>query len=191
MSIEYDKLIEDLKAFSVKRGEEFILASGEKSNYYIDVKQTMLYGGSMHNLARLLYQKAKLFGWYDAVAGVPAGGSHLATMVAMYRPPMNVVLVRKQAKDHGTQQLVELPKFEVVKKVILLEDVITTGKSVLQAAKIMEDSGLDIRGIVAVVDRRADKTSPTVGGYGFRALVDFEELVPDAKEAQQVSTQET
>jgi orotate phosphoribosyltransferase len=178
MDIEREKLIEDLKMLSVKKGEEFTLASGQKSNIYIDVKQTMLFGPSMYNLARLLSQSARLFGWYHATAGVPLGGAHLATMVAMFNPPTNVILVRKEVKDHGTQKLVEATEC-MFKKVILFEDVITTGQSAIKAAKILEEAGFDIRGIVAVVDRRADKTPPTLGDYGFRALVDFEELIEE------------
>jgi orotate phosphoribosyltransferase len=177
MNIERQKLIEDLKLLSVKRGEEFTLSSEQTSDIYVDVKQTMLYGPAMHNLVKLLHQHAKLFGWYHAVAGPSLGGAHLATMVAMYCPPMNVVLVRKEVKNHGTQKLVEAPPVDLFKKVILFEDVITTGQSVLATAKILEEHGFDIRGIVAVVDRRADTVPPTLGGYGFRALVDFDELI--------------
>lgn len=190
--IERNKLIEDLKLLSIKKGEEFTLASGQKSNVYCDVKQTALFGPSMHNMSKLVYRTAAMFGPFHALAGVPLGGSLLATMAAMYCPPTHLILIRKEAKDHGTQKLVEAPPTELFKKVILIEDVVTTGQSVLKAAKILEDVGYDIRGIVAVVDRRVDK-APTLGDYGFRALVDFEELVKDsdAKESQQVSTQET
>jgi orotate phosphoribosyltransferase len=175
--IERNKLIEDLKLLSIKQGEEFTLASGQKSNIYCDVKQTALFGPSMHNLAKLVYATAALFSPFHALAGVPLGGSLLATMAAMYCPlPTNLILIRKEAKDHGTQKLVEAPPKEIFKKVILIEDVVTTGQSVLKAAKILEEVGYDIRGIVAVVDRRIDK-APTLGDYGFRALVDFEELM--------------
>jgi orotate phosphoribosyltransferase len=177
MSITRDFLIEDLKEFSIRRGEEFTLSSGEKSDVYCDVKQTMLRGTSMHSMAFLLHQYATMFGRYDAVAGVPSGGTHLATMLAMFCLPMNVILIRKEVKDHGTQKLVEAPPMDLFRKVILVEDVVTTGQSVIKTGKILEESGFDIRGVVAVVDRRADKTSPTVGDYGFRALVDFEELI--------------
>lgn len=190
-NIERDALIEDLKWLSVKTGEEFTLSSGQKSTTYIDVKKTMLYGPAMHNMAKLLHQTAEMFGYHDMVAGVPMGGSHLATMVAMFCPPTGVVLVRKETKDHGTQQLVELPGDFPGNNVILFEDVITTGKSVLSAAQILENAGLNVRGIVAVVDRRADKTPPTLGNYGFRALVDFEELIEDGNQDQQVPSQET
>ena len=113
------------------------------------------------------------------LAGVPYGGSHLAAIVAMFCPPMDVLLIRKEIKDHGTQKDVEWPANCTSGKVILFEDVITTGQSVLNAAKILEEWDLDIVGIVAVVDRRADTTPPTLGDYGFRALVDFEELIDE------------
>lgn len=188
--LERKKLLEDLKTFSVKIGKEFTLASGQKSNIYVDVKATMLNGSCMYNLAKLLKNHATLFGWYNAVAGAPLGGMHLASLVAGYDPPTNVILVRNQVKDHGTQKLVEAPLFTVPQKVVLFEDVVTTGTSVLKTAKIIEDSGFDIRGIVAVVDRRVEK-SRTLGDYGFVALVDFEELVEDldAEKSQQVSAQ--
>lgn len=187
--IEREKLIEDLKNLSIKKGEEFTLASGQKSNIYIDVKQTMLCGTAMHNLSKLLWEHSKLFGQYDAVAGVPLGGSHLATMVAMYCPPMNVVLVRKEMKDHGTQKLVEASPI-AGSKVILFEDVITTGQSAIKAAKILEQYDYYIGGIVAVVDRRAKK-GRELEHYDFTALVDFEELEDvNAQESQQVSAQE-
>jgi orotate phosphoribosyltransferase len=179
MSIERRKLIEDLKQFSVKTGEEFTLSSGQKSNIYVDVKPTMLFGPSMFNLAKLLYHHAEMFGRYDMVAGVPYGGSHLAAIVAMFCPPMDVLLIRKEIKNHGTQKDVEWPANCTSGKVILFEDVITTGQSALNAAKILEEWDLDIMGIVAVVDRRADTTPPTLGDYGFRALVDFEELIDE------------
>lgn len=181
MSIERRKLIEDLKTYSIRTGEEFTLSSGQKSNIYVDVKPTMLYGPSMHNLAKLLHSYAKMFGHYDMVAGVPLGGAHLAAIVAMFCPLTSVILIRKEIKDHGTQNLVELPGDLSGNKVILFEDVVTTGQSVIKSATILEDAGSDIRGIVAVVDRRADKTPPTLGGYGFRALVDFEELIFEEK----------
>ena len=136
----------------------------------------MLSGSAMYNLAKLLLSFANMFGEYQAVAGCPLGGSHLATMVAMACSPMNVILIRKEVKDHGTQKLVEAPPMEG-RKVILFEDVITTGQSVIKSAKAIEEAGFEIRGIVAVVDRRANKTCPTVGDYGFRVLVDFEELI--------------
>jgi orotate phosphoribosyltransferase len=177
MSIERQKLIEDLMQFSVRTGNEFTLASGgRKSDIYVDIKPTMLYGPSMHNLAKLLHQYAEMFGQYDMVAGVPSGGAHLAPIVAMFCPPTSVILIRKEIKNHGTQKLVELPGDLAGRKVILFEDVITTGQSAIKAAALLEEAGCDIRGIVAVVDRRADKISPTLGDYGFRALVDFEEL---------------
>jgi orotate phosphoribosyltransferase len=192
LRIERQKLIEDLKSFSLKTGEEFILASGQKSNTYIDVKQTMLLGVSMTNLAKLLWEHSRLFGRYDMVAGVPMGGSHLATMVAMYSSPMNVVMIRKDVKDHGLQKSIEAPILGEDKNVVLFEDVVTTGQSVIRAAQILEQHNLCVKGIVAVVDRRVEK-SRFLEKYQFISLVDFEELIEDsdAKESKQVPAQET
>lgn len=184
INIERDRLIEDLKLLSIKEGEEFILSSGQKSNVYIDVKQTMLYGPSMHNLAKLLHEMAKKvarksdkkFNHYNVAAGVVLGGCHLASIVAMHNPPTHVVYVRTENKDHGTQQLVEKPSCNLMREVVLFEDVVTTGQSAIKAAKLLDQSGLFVLGIVAVVDRRTEKTAK-LGNYNFGALIDFEELV--------------
>ena len=187
MNVEREKLIDHLKRFSVKKGEEFTLSSGQKSNIYIDVKKTMLKGENSIRLAEMLWDS--VWWWAPrAVAGVGLGGYHLASIVSTYgflssgnsMVKMDTIYVRKEAKDYGTKNLIEAPHgSEDGGSVVLLEDVITTGQSVLRAARILEESGFTIKGIVAIVDRRADKTLPTLGEYSFRALVDFEELIEE------------
>jgi orotate phosphoribosyltransferase len=177
------QLIGYLKDYSVKTDEVFELASGQKTNTYIDVKQTMLYGPAMCNLAGLLRDYAAMFGRWDFVAGVPMGGAYLATMAAlmanMHGGKISVVMIREKPKDHGTQKLIEVPPPVdfATRRVILFEDVVTTGNSAIKAAELLEAEGFRVGGIVAVVDRRADTSETTLGAFGFRAIVDFEELI--------------
>jgi orotate phosphoribosyltransferase len=177
---ERDQLIDWLDLFSVKKGEEFTLASGQKSNVYVDVKKTAMHERGIKLVANLLLEKMlQEFSPVEAVAGVVLGGCHLASIVAMVHPiGIDVVYVRKEVKDHGTKNLIEGAQHTWLQHVVLLEDVVTTGQSAIQAAHALREAKFDVRGILAVVDRRADKKPYLAGEYKFASLVNFEELHP-------------
>jgi orotate phosphoribosyltransferase len=179
MSGDKQQLIDWLNLFSVKTGEEFELSSGQKSNVYVDVKKTALHHRGTKLLAKLLCDKMiEEFHLVEAVAGVALGGCHLASIVTMHHPiDLDTVYLRKEPKDHGTKQLIERPNMFKDQHLVLLEDVVTTGKSAIQAADLLRNEGYDVRGILAVVDRRPNKIN-TLGWYKFAALVNFEELTP-------------
>lgn len=183
MKSEREQLIHLLDTFSLKSGEEFTLASGVKSNVYVDVKKTALHSQGSRLLAKLLYDKMReTWGQVEAVAGVVLGGCHLASIVSMHSPiGMDVIYVRKSAKDHGSKNLVERPFMLEEDFVVILEDVVTTGASSLAAAHLLQKEGLKVVGILSVVDRRIEKLpylSDIAGSFPFSALVNFEELHP-------------
>ncbi len=177
-----------LKTHSVKvarPGEEFRLASGGTSRFYIDVKKTALHHEAHYPLAYLLYNELAEggFGGIEAVSGVALGGCHLASIVGLYaklkgQTNLDVVYVRKEAKDHGTKNLIEHTEMHPDKAVVLLEDVVTTGGSSINAIRELRAAGYDVRGTVAVIDRRPRETRTTsLEGKPFRALFaldDFE-----------------
>lgn len=181
---ERKQLIEWLKLLSVSTGELITLASGQVSSVYVDVKKTAQHRDCMELLATLLCWKIdQEFGMIDCVCGVVLGGCHLASIVAMeHCHPINVAFVRQSIKDHGTQQLVERPAYSGQgERCVLLEDVITTGQSALNAAKQLETVGYDVKGIMTVVDRREIKDDYMSLQHGDRdirvvGLVNFEEL---------------
>ena len=176
------KLVLDLlKLYSVKiaaPGEEFKLASGATSRFYIDVKKTALHGKVHLPLATLLYDELAqgTFGPVEAVAGVALGGCHLASIVALYaatngRTQLNVFYVRKEGKDHGTKSLVEGPQHGPEHHVVLLEDVVTTGGSSLKAVEQLKAAHCKVEGILAVIDRRPKtERTETLGELPFRSL---------------------
>ncbi len=187
-------LIQELKARSLRRGEEFTLASGQKSNVYVDVKKTALNSKCYPLLVDLIGNILCLYFSNDpdpdaknveSLAGVVLGGCHLASIVASsFKEAFDVIYVRPQPKDHGTQQLIECAD-DCGKNVVLIEDVVTTGKSVIKAAQVLEQNGFHVVGIIAVVDRRVDKAAQ-LGDYPFKSLVKFEELIREdnAKESK-------
>lgn len=182
MKTEREQLIDLLDLFSVKKGEEFTLASGQKSDVYVDVKKTAFNHRGSRLLAKLLFEKMiEKWSPIDAVAGVVLGGCHLASIVSMQNPlGMDVIYVRKEVKDHGTKNLIERPYMTQYQSVVVVEDVVTTGTSAVAAAKLLEKESFEVKGILSVVDRRQTK-EPYIGGifgYYFEALVDFDELHP-------------
>lgn len=191
MATHRELVLNFLKTHSVKvsaPGEMFTLASGEKSRFYINVKNTALAGRVHESLAYLLYDELAhgYYGALQAVAGVALGGCHLASIVGLYASlkggtQLDVVYVRKAAKDHGTKSLVEGPAHEGPVSIVLLEDVITTGGSSMEAAQHLREAGYDVRGVLAVVDRRVERLPTLRDGLAVRSLFtldDFADCLP-------------
>ena len=151
-----ERLLEILadRSFAKKR---VVLASGRESDFFIDCKQTVLTAEGHALVGELMLEKARALG-ADAVAGVELGGCPLASAVALVSfqrgAALDAVYVRKAAKDHGSQRLTEgdahLPRKS---RVVVLEDVITTGGSTLKAIDKLAECGLEVIGVVALVDR--------------------------------------
>jgi orotate phosphoribosyltransferase len=146
-------------AFERKR---VVLASGKESDFFIDCKRVVLTaeGHALVGEVMLDALQSALAGEapLSAVAGVALGGCPLASAVSLTSfqrgAPLDAVYVRKEAKDHGSRQLLEgATRLPPGARVALLEDVVTTGGSTLQAAEKLRAAGLNIAGVVAIVDR--------------------------------------
>ncbi len=128
----------------------FTLASGETSDVYIDVKKAWTDPGRLGVLARAL--AARVDG-ADRLAGMELGAVPLVVAVALavHKP---YVVLRKEAKEHGTRQPFE-GEFRPTEEVLLLEDVTTTGGSTLRAVEIVRAGGGKVARAVSVVDRES------------------------------------
>lgn len=153
------RLVEIIKERSFQSGREIKLASGRTSTYYFNMKPTMLDAEGSHVIATLILDAiADLKP--DLVGGLEMGAVPLASAVAAVShgagQPVRAFFVRKQAKDHGTQSLIEgLPAGESLKgkRVVIVEDVTTTGGSAVKAAETVRSEGAEVVGVVTVVDR--------------------------------------
>lgn len=148
-----------LRDRSVRTGD-FTLASGKKSDVYCDVKQTSLTGDGAWliglSLRALAHQADPAA---VAAGGLTLGADPIVTAIAiaghLTAQPMHAIIVRKLAKDHGTQRACELPAGVLPgQRVIAVEDVVTTGDSMLIAVQHMRQLGLIVEHGVTVVDRR-------------------------------------
>lgn len=131
---------------------DFILASGKKSRYYIDVRKAVtkpkiLKLISDHIVAEIMIRKIKA----DYIACVELGAVPLGTVVSI-DTGIPLIIVRKQTKDHGTKDRL-VGDFETGKIVVLVEDVTTTGGSVISAVQALRNEGLIVNTVVSVVDR--------------------------------------
>ena len=153
------RLIEIIKKRSFQSGREVKLASGRTSTYYFNMKPTMLDAEGSHVIAQLILAAiADLDA--DLIGGLEMGAVPIASAVAAVShtggKPVNAFFVRKQAKEHGTKSLIEgLPDGESLKgkRVVVVEDVTTTGGSAIKAAEALRAEGAEVVGVVTVIDR--------------------------------------
>jgi orotate phosphoribosyltransferase len=136
---------------TIKFGD-FTLASGKKSKYYVDIKKASTNPGILKQTASKISEIIKLRSIEaDYIGGVELGGVPVAVAVSL-ETGLPLIIIRKESKEYGTRgQIVGEP--ERGKSVLLVEDVTTTGTSVLKAIKTMRDEGLLVSQVIAVVDR--------------------------------------
>lgn len=136
-----------------------VLASGRESDFYIDCRGVALSAEGHALIGRLMLDEAfELEPQLQAVGGLTLGADPLASAVSLtswlQKRPVGAFLVRKEAKGHGKGRLVEgLQLIPSGANVVVLEDVITTGGSALQAVERVKEAGLLVSGVLALVDR--------------------------------------
>lgn len=135
---------------------DFLLSSGQRSSYYINGKQVTLHPQGGLAVGRVLL--SLLPPETQAVAGLTLGADPLVTatsVVAAYEGrSITPLIVRKEAKGHGTQAYIEGPTLAAGSLVVVLEDVVTTGQSALKAVERLRQAGYAVTAIVALVDRQ-------------------------------------
>lgn len=173
------RLAELIREHALRFGD-FTLASGQKSSYFIDGKLVTLQSEGAYCLARCLL--SMLEGReVEAVGGMAIGADPITGAVVALAgaegKSLSGFLVRKEQKDHGTRKQVEGPLAEGA-RVVMLEDVVTTGGSTLQAIEAVErERGVTVVGVLAMVDRlQGAKTNLGARGYALEAVFEITEL---------------
>ncbi|MCQ8893815.1 MAG: orotate phosphoribosyltransferase [Methanolinea sp.] len=127
---------------------DFVLASGERSTYYLDIKKVITHPHALQRIAALIAKRYD----FDVVAGVAVGGVPLAVAVSLEsRKPF--AIIRSQEKEHGKAGKI-IGDVER-KRVLLVEDVTTSGGSVLRGTNALREAGAHVDTVVVVVDREA------------------------------------
>lgn len=150
-------LIALLKQRSVRFGD-FTLASGARSSWYIDCRLTTMSGAGQRLIGPLALAAMHDAGWQPtAVGGLTMGADPIAYAIATASPenaPVEAFSVRKEVKLHGTGRRIE-GNFAAGAKVVVVEDVITSGGSALSAIRAVRDEGGEVLGLLALVGRDA------------------------------------
>jgi orotate phosphoribosyltransferase len=178
MAYDRRRLIELVLQKAVVRGE-FRLASGRTSSYYIDCRRLTLDGEGANVVAAGMID-AISNDWPDAIGGMAIGADPITaaviTLAWQQGRRLAGFIVRKESKEHGTQRLVEGPVIPG-QRAVIVEDTVTTGSSSLAAVDRVQQFGLIVDRVVAIVDRQ-EGAAATFAQHGlrFQALVTAHEL---------------
>ena len=151
------RLIDMIREFSFSK-KKVVLASGRESDFFIDCKQTVLTAEGHWLAGELLHDMMLETFPCEAVAGVELGGCPLASAVSMVSyhrgAPIPAIYVRSHSKDVKAKRFLEGDRILTPgMKVVLVEDLITTGRDVLRAVGTLRDAGAEVVGVLALVDR--------------------------------------
>ena len=173
-----DELLELLKNDAYKKGE-YTLSSGKKSEHYVNCKPVTLSGRGLTLASLLMLKEVKT----SYVAGLTLGADPLVSGVSLVSALdsrlVNGLIVRKEAKGHGTQAWIEglLPPEGTI--ITVLEDVITTGGSAIKAVEKLRDAGYVVNTVVSIVDRQEDdeaNAAMKLSGLELKSIFTLDEI---------------
>ena len=168
------------KAFRYSEEPVFKLVSGRMSNYYFDCKAVTLHPEGICLIGNLLFDLVKDLD-VKGIGGLTLGADPIAFSVAytsyLKGRPVEAFVVRKTAKPHGTMQWIE-GNIKKGDKVVIVDDVITTGKSTMEAITRSKEAGLDIVKVIALIDRQeGGKEAVEASGYKLDSIITREEVM--------------
>lgn len=145
-------ITDSLKECKAIRFGDFTLASGKKSSYYIDIKKAIALPRILRQIAREISEQIKQHSIKaDYIGCVALGGVPIAVAVSL-ETDLPLIIIRKEAKEYGTKGRI-VGDFIRNSRVLMVEDVATTGGSVLKAIELLRDEGLLVEHVIVVVDR--------------------------------------
>ena len=185
MDEDRSALLEVIREHSLQIGE-FILSSGKKASYYLDCRVTTLHPKGAYLTARLMLRSIRENGIQaEAIGGLTLGADPIAASVAVVSgiedTPMPAFIVRKEAKSHGAKRQIEGWSGSPGSPVIVVDDVCTSGGSILEACDKVEEAGYKVAATMCVVDREEGGTEAIEQRYPFFPLFTAKDLLePEA-----------
>jgi len=168
------------KAFRYSEEPVFKLVSGRMSNYYFDCKAVTLHPEGIYLIGNILFDLVKDLD-LKGIGGLTLGADPIAYSVAytsyLRGRPVEAFAVRKTAKSHGTMQWIE-GNIKKGDKVVIVDDVITTGKSTIEAITRSKEAGLNIVKVIALIDRQeGGKEAVEASGYKLDSIITRDEVM--------------
>lgn len=179
MSDSASRLIDQLREHALVIGK-VTLSSGVEAEYYVDAKRAILRPEGFRALGELVAEEAKLRG-ASAVGGLTMGADPVACAALAAGADVKAFFVRKDRKAHGLQRWVEGPPLHPGERCLVVEDVVTTGGSTVKAIERIREEGLEVVGVVSVLDRLAGggETITEAAGAPYRALATIDDIYPN------------
>ncbi len=180
MSDARDRLVAELREHALVIGE-VTLTSGRKAQYYVDAKRAILRPAGFRALGELVAAEAARTG-ATAVGGLTMGADPVACSALAAGAEVRAFFVRKERKEHGLQRWIEGPPLDDGESCLIVEDVVTTGGSTVKAIERVREEGLEITGVVSVLDRLAgggEAIEAASGGAPYVALTTIDDVYPD------------
>jgi len=185
------ELLLQIKAIKLQPNEPFTWASGWKSPIYCDNRVTLSYPEIRNylreNIAKIIEQE---YGKPDVIAGVATGAIAIGVLVAQY---LNVpfIYVRPEPKQHGRKNQIE-GYLEKNKNVVVVEDLISTGKSSLNAVAALKEEGANVKGMVAIFSYGFDLASKNFKeeNVNLTTLSDYDHLLEQSLDSSYISEKE-
>jgi len=176
------QLIAELRAHALVIGD-VVLSSGATASYYVDAKRAILRRTGFAALSELVADQARR--WEaTAVGGLTMGADPVACAALAGGADVKAFFVRKEAKGHGLQRRIEGPLLQAGDRCLVVEDVVTTGGSTLQAIGALNQAGLSICGVLCVLDRLAGggEAITAAAGAPYLALATIDDVHPERED---------
>jgi len=174
-----DRLVAELRQHALVIGE-VTLTSGATAQYYVDAKRAILRPAGFVALGRLVAGEAAVR-QATAVGGLTMGADPVACAALAAGADVKAFFVRKERKAHGLQRWVEGPPLDPGERCLVVEDVVTTGASTVAAIERIREEGLEIAGVLSVLDRLAGggRAIEQAAGAPYRALATIDDVYPE------------
>ena len=174
-----DRLVDELRKHALVIGQ-VTLTSGRTAEYYVDAKRAVLLPAGFRALGELVADKARAWD-ATAVGGLTMGADPVACSALAAGADVKAFFVRKEGKQHGLQRRIEGPLLQAGDRCLIVEDVVTTGGSTLQAIDAVKEAGMEIVGVTAIVDRLAGGGDAirAAAGAPYEPLTTIDDVYPD------------
>lgn len=170
-----EQLILEMYEHDMLKFGEFTLKSGTKSYVYADIRTAISYPNIFKSLCDLLYTKMQGLG-YDKICGVPYSALTFASAIA-YKHNIPMLLKRKEAKEYGTKKILE-GVYQKGDTCLIIEDVITSGASILETTSVLEKNGVKVTDVVTFLNRnQGGREKLNEYGYNLHSLIDLYDVL--------------
>jgi orotate phosphoribosyltransferase len=177
-----NRLVDELRTHALVIGR-VTLTSGRTAEYYVDAKRAVLLPVGFRALGELVAEKARAWN-ATAVGGLTMGADPVACAALAAGADVKAFFVRKEGKQHGLQRRIEGPLLDPGDRCLIVEDVVTTGGSTLQAIEAVREAGHEIVGVTAILDRLAGGGDAIreAAAAPYEPLTTIDDIYPDRPE---------